>query len=278
MIIVIIGIIAVIAIPKFIDLREDALAGVEEGVAGAVRSGIKIYGAESAIHARQPMYPITLDNATLNKASNSNIFFDKVLSQAVYDSWRKATDILYQGPTRTYYVYDSTNGAFGAYLANMTVADSNMHSFLPAVTVNPYNNAQWQPSGTGLYTPWSGIPLDFSIAFQNAGNYTFSLDAINNPNHPGFISMFGWDARSNWTLPPGYTQFDMQVIIDGVLVTPGNFNISASDTAVKTGTFTVPVTAGNHTVSVIWTNDEWTPDLHGDANIQLQNLRIQAAT
>jgi type II secretory pathway pseudopilin PulG len=271
-IIVIIGIIAAVAVPRFINMRADAIAGVEEGTVGAVRSGIKIYGATSAIHNNDTLYPVTLDNATIAAASGNNIFFNTVLSQPVYDSWRKATDTMYQGPTHTYYIYDSNNGTFGAYVANMTIgADNSTYSFLPAVTVNSINSAEWASSGTGLYSPWAGEPLDFSMSFQQAGNYTFSLDAINNADHPG------WDSRSGWTLPAGYTQFDVTIKIDGVAL-PSDVYIPASDTTVQTGKITVPVTAGNHTVTIVWNNDEWDPNLNYDANIQLNNVQVQRAT
>lgn len=277
MIIVIIGIIAVIAVPRFINMRAEAIAGVEEGVAGAVRSGIKIYGATSAIHDRQPMYPDNLDNATIAKASTKNIFFDSVLAQPVSDSWSKILPSVYQGPTKTFYIYDPDNGTFGTYVSDMTIADNNPHNFLPALTAEPLDPSIWANNGTSPYSPWANNPVNFDIDFQNPGNYTFSLNAINNANHPAFLDGGTTTPRTGWTLPAGYTQFVVWVTIDNG--DPFTVNIPASDTTAGIGNVKIPInTAGNHTVSVIWKNDEWDPNLNYDANIQLNDLTVTAAS
>ena len=48
MVIVIIGILAVVAIPRFVDLTTQAKAGATKGALGAIRSGVAIYYANYA--------------------------------------------------------------------------------------------------------------------------------------------------------------------------------------------------------------------------------------
>jgi hypothetical protein len=126
-----------------------------------------------------------------------------------------------------------------------------------------------------LYSPWSGTPLNFTIDFATAGNYRFDIAAINNADHADFCAQLGVPMRTDWHLPTGYNTFNVQVLVDGVAVNPANFGIAASDTTTNTSGFTTYVGAGTHTVSLLWTNDMWTPDEKGDANIQFQDLSVQ---
>jgi type II secretory pathway pseudopilin PulG len=106
MIIVILGILAAIAIPRYIDLTSDAKSAAEKGVVGGVRSGIMTYYAENKA------WPSALDSATDGTASSSNLFFSNVLSQGVDDSnWSKSGSA-YTGPAGNTYTYDSSTGTF----------------------------------------------------------------------------------------------------------------------------------------------------------------------
>ena len=267
------GILAVIAVPAYINLKKDAIAAAETGTVDALNSGIRIYGTESQVRTRQPVYPAALDSATNAPAKSSNPFFDAVTTPVVF-GWNKYTPFLYQGPTKNFYVYDQANGRVTLYAPSSTVTPNQPAIFLPSASANPYDTNIWAPSGPGLYSPWSGTPISFSVDFQNAGTYTFDLAAINNANHPYFSQLYGWGSRSDWHLPAGYNQFNMQVLIDGAAVSPSSFSIAASDTQTNTGTFSADVSAGTHTVSLVWTNDSYDPDHNGDANIQIQNLAI----
>ena len=54
MVIVILGILAVVAIPRFMDLREDARTAAEDGVEAAVESGAQIWHAKWLINDTDP--------------------------------------------------------------------------------------------------------------------------------------------------------------------------------------------------------------------------------
>ena len=106
--IVILGILAAVAIPKYYDLTGDAQEAAEKGVVGGVRSAIHTYYAENR------SWPSTLDDAaTGSSASKSNAFFDNVLSQGgVTDDWAKNGSGQYVGPHSSVYAYDSSDGSF----------------------------------------------------------------------------------------------------------------------------------------------------------------------
>lgn len=105
MVIVLLGLLAVVAIPKYYDLTDDAKSAAEEGVVGGVRAGIYTY------YAKNKAYPATLD---ANAAGACVTCFSTVLAQGgVKDTnWTKA-GLVYTGPTGTTYTYDGgTNGNF----------------------------------------------------------------------------------------------------------------------------------------------------------------------
>jgi len=60
MIIVIIGILAAIAVPRFLDLRQQAKESATRAGLGAIRSAIYILYAENAANNATPLYPTTL--------------------------------------------------------------------------------------------------------------------------------------------------------------------------------------------------------------------------
>jgi len=56
-------------------------------------------------------YPEFLDNAQLGPISETNPFFGEVLSHPVTEGgWNKLAETIYEGPSETVYVYDSTSG------------------------------------------------------------------------------------------------------------------------------------------------------------------------
>jgi len=110
MVIVILGILAAVAIPKFTDLSGRANEAAEQGVVGGVRAGISTY------HAAQdpPVYPTDLDSASDGDCSATNVCFNVVLSQGgiTTDDWSKS-GAAYDGPfTGGPYTYDSADGSF----------------------------------------------------------------------------------------------------------------------------------------------------------------------
>jgi len=107
MIIVILGILAAVAVPKYFNLTTDAQTAAERGVIGGVRAGIQTYFANSKA------FPSSLDSATNAACSSTNACFTNVLSQGgVTSDWTKATATTYTGPTGTTYTYTSATGSF----------------------------------------------------------------------------------------------------------------------------------------------------------------------
>jgi prepilin-type N-terminal cleavage/methylation domain-containing protein len=108
MVVAILGILAVVAIPKYYDLTTDAKTAAEKGVVGGVRSGIATYLAQNKT------YPAALDSASTAVCATSNACFDTVLGQGgvTTSDWTKASATTYTGPTATTYTYNSTSGGF----------------------------------------------------------------------------------------------------------------------------------------------------------------------
>ncbi len=109
MVIVLLGILAVVAIPKYYDLQNDAKLAAEKGVLGAVRSGILTYFAKNRV------YPATLDGYANGACSATIKCFDTVLDQnGVQQDWTKVSANSYSGPSTptTTYVYNNVNGSF----------------------------------------------------------------------------------------------------------------------------------------------------------------------
>lgn len=109
MIIVVLGILAAVAIPKYFDLTTRANTAAEQGVVGGVRAGISTY------HANQnpPAYPATLDAASNGACTAANACFGTVLSQGgITSQWTKNSATSYTGPAATTYTYTPATGSF----------------------------------------------------------------------------------------------------------------------------------------------------------------------
>ena len=112
MIIVILGILAAVAVPRFVDLQGDANAAAEAGVVGGIRAGIQTTFAENRA------FPALLDAAVVAVCSAANPCFINVLDQGgiIDDSWEKTVlaPATYQGPNGGDFEYDPATGAFVA--------------------------------------------------------------------------------------------------------------------------------------------------------------------
>ena len=111
MVIVILGILAAVAIPRFVNLQGQAKNAAEDGVVGGIRAGIQTYMAEDTVnHA----WPTALDTATSGAAcSTANPCFDTVLAQGgITSDWTKSAALEYGGPTGATYTYTSSSGEF----------------------------------------------------------------------------------------------------------------------------------------------------------------------
>ena len=97
MVIVIIGILAVLAIPKFIDLANQATCAAEQGTVGAVRAGLYTY------YAQNRAFP------TLGACTASSCFTE-ILSNPSRD-WGGG-GASFTGPTGCTYTYAIADGSF----------------------------------------------------------------------------------------------------------------------------------------------------------------------
>ena len=113
MIIVILGILAAVALPKYFDIQSNAKASSEKGVLGGVRAGIATYYANKCATATCD-YPDALDGASTAACSAANPCFDDVLSQGgITSDWTKTGATTYTGPVgTTTYTYDNATGEF----------------------------------------------------------------------------------------------------------------------------------------------------------------------
>ncbi|MBI2341290.1 MAG: type II secretion system protein [Deltaproteobacteria bacterium] len=110
LVITILGILAVSALPSFINISTQAEQASRDGVTGAVRAGIALQRANDLVVNGPPgIYPANLDGA-------ANLCFTGVLTQGVADaSWRKtaASTYTFNDGTTTYtYTYTQAAGTF----------------------------------------------------------------------------------------------------------------------------------------------------------------------
>lgn len=107
MVIVILGILAAVAVPKYIDLTNDANAAAEKGVVGGVRAGIMTQ------YAQNKAYPGALDGAAVAACAAGNPCFDTVLGQGgITADWTKVNATTYTGPAGINYTYTVGDGSF----------------------------------------------------------------------------------------------------------------------------------------------------------------------
>ncbi len=113
MIIVILGILAAVALPRFFNLQTQARTAAEKGVVGGVRAGISTYYVNQCAIAACA-YPATLDAVPAATAcSAATPCFVNVLSQGgITSDWTKTAATTYTGPSGTIYTYTAATGVF----------------------------------------------------------------------------------------------------------------------------------------------------------------------
>lgn len=111
-IILVLGILAATAVPRFIDMRNEANAAAEKGIVGGVRGGIAILYASNVLASSSGTWPTVLDGQANGPNPSGTFFFSSVLDPGVDDGkWTKST-LTYTGPTGTTYTYNPATGAF----------------------------------------------------------------------------------------------------------------------------------------------------------------------
>lgn len=116
LVVTILGILAVAALPSFIDVSARAATSAKDGVIGAVQQGIALNKASDLVRNGPPgRYPTALDSAINgSRASTTNPFFTNVLEQGMTDgSWSKNGTGAYvyrNGDITQTYTYTSATG------------------------------------------------------------------------------------------------------------------------------------------------------------------------
>jgi type II secretory pathway pseudopilin PulG len=113
MVIVIIGLLAAVVVPKYTDIRTQAQAAAEAGTVAAVRSGIKL-ARLTYLSKGADSQPASLDSAAVGPASDTNPLFTNVIEDGVTDpNWEKISTIIYRyTPTGRRYAYNGLTGKF----------------------------------------------------------------------------------------------------------------------------------------------------------------------
>ncbi len=113
MVIVIIGLLSAVVVPKYGDIKSNAQTAAESGAVSAIRSGIGLVHMTNLVQGSDT-YPAALDSAATGKASETNKLFTNVIDDGVSDTnWEKINATTYKyNPTGNSYVYNSTTGKF----------------------------------------------------------------------------------------------------------------------------------------------------------------------
>ena len=122
MVIVLLGILAAVAIPKYVDLANEARGAAEDGVVAAVRAALAIYYAEDLAKGGNGQYPVDLEAIGGPVGSSAADLFSGLLQDPIpaTEQSGKATDWdetdgtpnEYTGPAGTIYTYTSVDGKF----------------------------------------------------------------------------------------------------------------------------------------------------------------------
>ena len=110
MVIVLLGLLAVVAIPQYTNLQTEAKVAAEQGVVGGVRSGIYTKYAANLAQGVTPAYPATLGGAA-GACTVANGCFGNVLAQPVTQDWTCLTaGLTYRGPSSATNIYTYAPG------------------------------------------------------------------------------------------------------------------------------------------------------------------------
>lgn len=91
LVITILGILAIAALPAFIDVTSDAATSARDGVVGSVREGIDLQYAQSLVDGAAA-WPTVLDSTAAGDCSTTNLCFADVLEHAITDNkWEVLT-------------------------------------------------------------------------------------------------------------------------------------------------------------------------------------------
>lgn len=114
MVIVIIGLLAAVITPQFVDMRGEAQNAAEEATVAAVKTGIKMIRMSNLAKNVEDEYPEKLDDAKKGVAGDDNPLFTNVVEGGLTDpNWEKTANLVYRYiPTGIKYKYDKKTGEF----------------------------------------------------------------------------------------------------------------------------------------------------------------------
>lgn len=245
LVILIVGILAIAAIPFFQNMRDKALRAAEDGVVGAVRGGLNTYRAESQVLNRTPAYPLTLDTANAGDASVTNPFFMTVLASPIVTQWSKQ-GLAYTGPAGNVYNYYPDQGVF--------VPSAMAPGYVTAWTMNEgsgstINMGPYQGSLVGN-VQWAQGKVDEALQFDGNGSYVRIADSpALNPTTAGTVQAWVYaDALKPFAgfvhkgdkadfSDESYTlqTWSSDSLIFGINDTAGNFRYAQSSAPLQTG-------------------------------------------
>lgn len=112
-VLVVIGFLAAIAVPRFVDLTGQAKDASEKGTVGAIRAGVALYYA----NANPKAFPTALDTVASGAdcALTTAECFRNVtepVTQGGADGWKKCNATTYRGPNAGCFQYDSATGRY----------------------------------------------------------------------------------------------------------------------------------------------------------------------
>ncbi len=112
LVIAILGLLAITALPKFLDVATNARIAVLRGVEAAVRAGLQVYYSNNVVNGGAGSYPATLDAASDAACSDANVCFTTVLTNGVSDgNWARSSATWYTFATHTC-IYTPATGTF----------------------------------------------------------------------------------------------------------------------------------------------------------------------
>ncbi|MBI2501447.1 MAG: type II secretion system protein [Deltaproteobacteria bacterium] len=114
LVITLLGILAVVALPRFFNMSTGAQTAAREGVVGSVRSGIALWRANDLVQGNSGSYPTALDSASAGACNTTNPCFGNVLEQGIQDgNWTRNADGTYtHTPTGSTFTYVTAAGTF----------------------------------------------------------------------------------------------------------------------------------------------------------------------
>jgi prepilin-type N-terminal cleavage/methylation domain-containing protein len=116
LVITLLGILAVVALPRFFNMSVGARQASRDGVLGSVRSGLALWRANDLVTGGAGAYPGTLDAAGNAACAAANPCFGNILDQPLVDGrWTRVSDTQYSfndGAATITYTYAPLTGAF----------------------------------------------------------------------------------------------------------------------------------------------------------------------